>query len=84
MLIFIKVIGPKTVPEESSDAYARKRMDFGSNSVISESPNFMDFRLSPANTSDKLKSVISSTARVEMLTNGYWLVYSHDIEEGTV
>ena len=68
--IFIKVIGPKTVPDESADVYVRKRMDFWSNSVVAESPNFMDFRLSPANTTDKLKSVIGPTTRVKILTNG--------------
>ena len=50
--IFSKVIGRKTVPDESVDVYARKRMDFGSYSVAAKSPNFMDFGLSPANTLD--------------------------------
>ena len=60
-------------------------MDFASNSVVAESPNFMDFRLLPDNTTDKLKSVIGPTTRVEGLTNGYeWLASRHNIEEVTV
>ena len=83
--IFSKVIGPKIVPNESADVYARKRMDFGSNSVVAESLNFMDFRLLPANTTDKLKSIIGRTTRVEMTTNGSnWIASRHDIEEVTL
>ena len=48
MLILGKLIGCKTF----SDVYVHKRMDFGSNSVIAEIPNFMDFGLSPTNTPD--------------------------------
>ena len=60
-------------------------MDFGINSVVAESPNFMDFRLFPTNTTDKLKSVIYPPTRVEKLTNGSdWLASRHDIEEVTV
>ena len=66
--IFSKVIGRKTVHDKSADVYARKRMEFGSNSVVSESPNFMDFGLSPANTPDKLKYVIFPTTRFGILT----------------
>ena len=83
--IFSKVIGPKIVPNESADFYARKRMNFGSNSVVAKIPKFMDFRLSPANTTDRLKSVIIPTTRFEKLTNGSnWIAYRHDIEEVTV
>ena len=70
MPIFRKVIGSKTVPDESADVYVHKRMYFGINSVLSESPNFMDFGLSPANTPDKLESVIIPTTIVVMLKNG--------------
>ena len=57
-------------------------MDFGSNSAVAKSPNFMDFRMLPANTTDKIKSVISPTDRFERLMNGSnWLVCRHNIEE---
>ena len=83
--IFSKVIGPKKTPDEIADVYARKRMDFGSNSVVVKTLNFMDFRLSPACTTDKLKYVIGPTTRVERSTNGSdWLASRHDIEEVTV
>ena len=59
--IFSKLIGRKIVPNKSADAYARKRMGFGSNSVVAKSLNFMDFELSPTNTSYKLKSAIVPT-----------------------
>ena len=82
MPVFGKVVVPKTVPNEISNIYTRKRMDFGSNSVVTKSPNFMDLSLSPANTTDKLKSIISPATRVERLTNGSnWLASRHDIEE---
>ena len=55
-------------------------MDFASNSVISESPNFMDLGMLPANTTDKLKSVIGPVIIVEGLTGSFeWLAYSHGI-----
>ena len=58
------------------------RVDFGSNYVVFESPNLMDFRLSTANTTGKLKSIIGPTTRVERLTNGSnWLASRHDIEK---
>ena len=83
--IFSKVISPKTVPDKNADFYAHKRMDLVSNSVVAEIPNFMDFSLSPANTTDKLKSVIGPTTRVERLTNICdWLESRHGCEEVTV
>ena len=82
--IYSKVIGRKTVPDESTDVYARKSMDFGSNSVLSKSPDFMDFGLPTANTRDKLKSVIVPTTTFGRLVDGsYWLPPRHDIEEVT-
>ena len=77
-----KLISFKTVPDESADVYARKRMDLGSDSVVTKTPNFMYLKFLPANTTYKLKSVIVSTTRVERLTNGSnWLASRHDIEE---
>ena len=85
MPIFSKLIGPKTVPGESSDVYARGRMDFESNSVVAKIPNFVDLGLSPANTTDKLKSVIGPTTIIEGLKGGSdWIDFRHDCEEVTV
>ena len=62
--------------------FTGKMMDFGSNSVVAKSPNFMYFRLSPVN---KMESVIGPTTRVERLMNVYdWLTYRNYIEEVTV
>ena len=80
-----KVIGRKTVPDESSNVYLRKSIDFGSNYVVAKSPNLMDFRLSPSNTPDKINSIIAPTTRFGRFINGSdWLASSHDVEEVTV
>ena len=68
-LILSRLIGPKTVSIEIANVYAHKRMDLVSNSIFTESPNFMDLGLSPANKTDKLKSVIGPTNKVEGLTD---------------
>ena len=79
--IFSEVTGLKTVPDEISDVYACKSMDFGRSSVVAASPNFMDFGLSLANTPDKIKSVIVPTTRFGRSTNGSdRLQPRHDIE----
>ena len=67
MSIIIKVITPQTVSGVSTNVYARKMMDFVSNSVVAEIPKLLDLGLSPANTADKLNSVIGRTTRVEEL-----------------
>ena len=59
-------------------------MNFGSDIVLSKNLNFMNFGLSPVNTTDKLGSVINPTTRFGMPTNGSdWLQPGHDIEEST-
>ena len=79
-----KKIGSKLVTDESVDVYARGRMNFGSDTVLSEDPNFMNFRLSTVNTMDKLRSVIVPTIRVGGPKNGSnWIQPRHDIEEAT-
>ena len=60
-------------------------MGFASISVVTESPNIVDLGLLPANKTDKLKSVIGPTTRVEGLTNSSnWIASSHGCEEVTV
>ena len=65
-----KIIGSKVVTHESADVYVCIRMNFGSDTVLSKNTNFMNFGLSPVNTTDKLGSVIVPTTRVRMPTNG--------------
>ena len=80
--IFSKLIDHKIVPDESADVYAHKSMEFGSNSVAAESPNFMNFGLSPANTPDKLKFITVPTIKVGRLMNvSNWIQPRHNIEE---
>ena len=79
-----KVIGSKTFTNESSDIYARGWMNFRSDTVLSESPNFMDFGLSSVNTTNELGSVFIPTTRIGRPTDGSnWLPPGHDISEAT-
>ena len=77
-----KIIGNKVVTDESVNIYMRGQTNFGSDTVLSKNPNFMNFGLLPVNTTDKLRSIIVLTARVGGPRNGSnWLQSGHDIEE---
>ena len=79
-----KVIGIKTFTNESADIYARGRMNFWSDTILSESPNFMDLGLSTFNKTDELGSVVVPTARIGRPEDGSnWLLPGHDISEAT-
>ena len=79
-----KIIGNKLVTDKSADVYARGRMNFGSDTNLSENPNFMNFGLSPVKKIDKLRSVFVSTTRVGSPKNSSnWIKPRHDIEEAT-
>ena len=56
-----KIIGSKAVTNKTSDVYMRIQMSFGSDTVLSESPNFMNFGLSSVNITDELGSVFVPT-----------------------
>ena len=58
------IIGSKLVTDERSDIYVRRQMSFGSDTILSENPNFMHFGMSPANTTYKLGPVIVPITRV--------------------
>ena len=82
--IFSKAIGCKTFSKESADVNSCYGMDFGRNSDVIKSPNFMEFGLWPAKTPDKIESVIVPTTRVGRLANGPNRIRTrHDIEEVT-
>ena len=56
-----------------------------SNSVFGETPKFVDLGLSPAHTTDKLKSVIFPATRSGGLTDLFTLLeYRHRIAEVTL
>ena len=79
--IWSKIISSKVITDEIADVYARSPVDFGSDTVLSKNPNFINFGLSPVNTTDKLGSVIIPTTRVGKPVNGYnWVQHGHDIE----
>ena len=85
MSLFGKVFGVETFPGESANVNLCSGMDFTSNSVLGESPNFMDLRLLPANAADKLKSFFAPATRVEGLTDNFdWIESRHGCEEVTV
>ena len=74
----------ETVSAEVANVNPRERMNFASNSVLGETPKFVDLGLSPANTADKLKSVIGPATRVRRLTdNPEELTSSHGIVKFT-
>ena len=77
-------IGLEVVSGEVADINARKRMNFLSNSVLDETPKFVDLGLSPAHKTDKLKSVIGQTTRSgEFKDNSDWIASRHRIAEVT-
>ena len=65
-----KVIGSKTFTNESADAYTNSRMNFGSDTVFSKSPNLMDLGLLSVNTTDEVGSVFVPTTRIGRPADG--------------
>ena len=79
-----KAISSKIFTNKSADVYAQSRMNFGSDTVLSKSPNFMDFGLSSVNTMDELGSVFIITNRIGRPMGGSnWILSCHDISEST-
>ena len=59
-------------------------MKFGSDNVLSKSPNFMDFGLSSVNTTDELGSLFLATTKIRRPTDGSnWILPVHDSSEAT-
>ena len=84
MLSWSKVIGGKKFTNKSADVYARGEMNFGSDTVLSEIPNFMDFDLSSANTTDELGSIFVPNDIIGRPTNGFnCLQTGNDISKAT-
>ena len=83
-LSWSKLIGRKFVNESSAGVYARYRMNLASNTVLRESPKFMDFGLSSVDTTDELGYVFSSTTIIGSVGHvSEWLLCSHCIIEAT-
>ena len=68
---FSGVSGAETVSAEVSNVNPCERVNFASNAVFGKNPKFVDLGLSPAHTSDKLKSIIGTAARVRGLTDNF-------------
>ena len=78
------MIGSKFTNKSSADVHARSQMNFGSETVLSVSPNFMDLGLPSVDTTDKLGSVFASTTKIGSATHGSdWLPRNHCINEAT-
>ena len=59
-------------------------MNFGSDLVVTQNQNFVNFGLASVNTTDKLGSVSIPTARVGRPKNSSdWLRQGHDFGEAT-
>ena len=79
-----KVRGRKFINESSTDVYVCIRMNIASDTVLRESPNFMDLGLLFVNTTDELRSVFYPTTRIGSSTHGpNWLLCIHCISEAT-
>ena len=79
-----KVIVSKTFINKIANVYASSRMNFGSDTVLSESPNFVDFELSSVNTTDDLRSVFFPNTIIGMPIDVFnWLPSGHEMSEVT-
>ena len=79
-----KVIGSKFSNKSRADVYSCCRKNLTSDTVLSESPNFMDLGLSSVNRTDELGSVFDPTTIIRSLTHGFnCLPHSHRISEAT-
>ena len=79
-----KVIGSKQITNKSADIYTCSRMNFRSDTVLSESPNFIHFGVSSIITTDELRYVFVPTTIIGRPTDGSnWLLSGHDINEST-
>ena len=59
-------------------------MNFGSNDVFTQNPNFINLGLTSVNTIDKIGSISVPTTRVGRPTSrSDWIQHEHDIEEAT-
>ena len=82
--IFSKVSGCKFTDRFSADFNSRFQINFGSDAVFTEIPNFVNLGLASVHTSDELGSVSIPTTIILTPTDGSnWLPTSHSIGEVT-
>ena len=80
--IFSKLIGRKFIDESSADVNSRFRMNFGSDTVLTKSPNFVNLGLASVHISDGLRSVFITTNIIRTpKDSSNWIPTSHRIGE---
>ena len=79
-----EIIGSKFTNKYSTDIYVHGWMNYASDTILSESPNFMGFGMLSVEIMNELRSVFSPTTRIGAVVHGYnWLPRSHCISEAT-
>ena len=79
---WIKVIISKTFTNKSANVYMRGWVNFGDDTVLSESPNFIDFWMLSVNTTDELGSVfVPTTIIINPKDGSNCLMHGHGISE---
>ena len=68
---FSKLIGRKLSENSSADVYARSQVNFTHDTVLAESPNFMNMGLSSVHRSDELGSFIIPSTIIIRPIDGY-------------
>ena len=82
--IFSMVIGHKLSHGPSDDFYLRFRMDFSSNDIQTEAPEFVNLGLPTINTSNKLGVLGFTATRIRSPTDGsHWSVLDHIFGKAT-
>ena len=82
--IFNKILGQELAHDSSTDVYSRCRVDFTSNAVGTEAPEFMHLGLLELNTSDELRSFDTPVTKVGRLMDvSNWSETGHVFEEIT-
>ena len=76
--IFSKVIGREISHSSSTDLYFRYWMDFASDVIRTEAPNFVDLGLPDVNTWDEFNTFGTSATRIRRTTDGpHWYALDH-------
>ena len=83
--VFIKVVGRELSHGSSNGLYLRCRMNFLSNVVQTEAPQFVDLGVPAINTLNESSVLGTPATRIRMQTDGYhWTAPDHIFGEATV
>ena len=82
--ILRKLLGQELSDSLSADMYLRCRVEFTSNTIVTEVPNFVHLRLPSVNALDEFNTFGNPTARIIRPKNGsHWSVPGHVFGEAT-